>query len=247
MSPDNLTNNTDSNQTNQNQDPNLFVPDNAILPDDPTSPYYLPPAKKKLSNVVAKSAGRGIYLILQIVIGVAMLGILLYLFVLPVNIVDGISMMPNFCNKDIYFTYKLDSYFSRTPYKRGDVIALKKDANTNLIKRIVGMPGDTMKFENGKVYINGELFDEVYLQPDVITGPEGYPGTGYGQTFTIPQGKYFALGDNRPYSLDSREIGPVDPIDNAINGKVVLVIWPPQRMRVFDPNEKFAKDACGVK
>lgn len=224
---------------------NKMSPDYSANQTEPQGqPYYLPPEKPKVGNVIAKKTGRAVYLVLQLVIGIAMFGILLYLFVLPVNIVDGISMAPNFCNKDIYFTYKLESYFARNPYKRGDVIALKKDKNTNLIKRIVGMPGETIAIRQGKVYINGELFDEPYLQANVITGSGTFFGTSSGQDYKIPAGKYFALGDNRPYSLDSRDIGPVDPIENEINGKVVLVIWPPQRMRIFDPNAKFSANAC---
>ncbi len=206
--------------------------------------YYLEQSKDSTVKVAAQKTGKILYLILQSIIGLLVIFILLYLFILPINIVDGPSMEPNFCNSDIYFTYKLDSYFERNPYKKGDVIAFKKDANSNLIKRIVGMPGDRVLIERGRVYINGQMFNEVYLQPNVVTSASDYLQEGI--ETTVPKGKYLALGDNRPVSLDSRDIGPIDPIDNAINGKVILIIWPPMRMRVFDPNAKFPANECKV-
>jgi signal peptidase I len=205
-------------------------------------PYYLEPEKESQVKVVAKKTSRAIYVVLQIFIAIAITGMLLYLFVLPINIVDGPSMEPNFCDKDIYFTYKLESYFDNTSYERGDVIAFQESANRNLIKRIVGMPGDTIRVERGELFVNDELFDEPYFESKVITSSGNYLGEG--ETYIVPAGKYFAFGDNRPVSLDSRDIGPVDQISNSINGKVVAIIWPPQRMRFFDPNEAFAKDEC---
>ncbi len=224
----------------------MYNDQSSIPSQTPTpQPYYLEPKEESKTSKVVKKTGRAFYLGIQLFIGLAMFGILLYLFVLPINIVDGQSMQPNFCDKDVYFTYKLDSYFQRNPYKRGDVIAFKKDANSNLIKRIVGMPGDRIRLQFGKVYINDVLFEEPYLQSTVITGSGDFEPTDQGKTYIVPAGKYFAIGDNRPFSSDSRDIGPIDPIENQINGKVILVFWPLNKFRVFDPNQKYAKDACG--
>ena len=89
------------------------------------------------------------------------------------------------------------------------------------IKRIIGLPGDTIKIEDGKVYLNGILLDEDYL-PD---GTETYiRENGIKSEFTVPEGYVFAMGDNRTGSQDCRAFGCV-PIEK-IEGRVVIRIWP---------------------
>jgi signal peptidase I len=206
--------------------------------------YYLEPQKESAVKEAIKKSSKTFLNILQGVIAIAVVFMLTYLFVLPISIVDGPSMEPNFCDKDIYLTYKFETFFNLYPYERGDVIAFKESSNTNLIKRIVGLPGESIRFEGGDVYINGELLHESYLQDDVFTSNGIFQQALEGQTYFIPTDKYFALGDNRPFSLDSRDIGPIHPVDNEINGKVVAIIWPPQRMRIFDNAQGFEAGEC---
>lgn len=95
---------------------------------------------------------------------------------------------------------------------------------TSYIKRAIGLPGDHVKIENGKVYINGKELDEsAYLQENVITD-------GYGGAFTdivVPEGYVFAMGDNRSKSADCRRFGCI-PIEK-IEGKVTIRFWPLNR------------------
>lgn len=86
------------------------------------------------------------------------------------------------------------------------------------IKRTIGVSGDHVKIENGKVYINGEELKEDYLQSDVITESEIF------KDFIVPEGYIFAMGDNRTKSTDCREFGCV-PLEK-VEGIVVFRFWP---------------------
>ncbi|PAF14777.1 signal peptidase I [Shouchella clausii] len=94
----------------------------------------------------------------------------------------------------------------------------------DLIKRVIGLPGDTIRFENDILYINGEQIEEPYLQE----AKAAYSGSVYTEDFSfeeaVPENHVFVMGDNRPTSLDSRAIGPVS--EDKIIGKVGLRFWP---------------------
>lgn len=90
---------------------------------------------------------------------------------------------------------------------------------TSYIKRVIGLPGDRVTIEDGKVYINGEFLDETYLQPDVITHEKG-PF----MNVTVPEGHVFVMGDNRDQSTDSRAFGCI-PL-KKIESKVLIRFWP---------------------
>ncbi len=132
-------------------------------------------------------------------------------------------MFPNFQDQEYVLTNLITLRFS--PLVRGDVVVFKAppDPTKDFIKRVVGLPGDTIMVKDGSVYVNGQLYDESsYLKPDVKT----YGGTflSDNNTITVPQGEYFVMGDNRPYSSDSREWGFV-PQTNLI-GKSFFIYWP---------------------
>ena len=112
--------------------------------------------------------------------------------------------------------------------ERGDIISLKYADTKYLIKRVIGLPGDSISIKNNKIYINGELYVEDYLEEDLVYDDFELSSLGYEE---IPEGMYFVLGDNRENSLDSREIGLVKEED--IIGKVSLRIWPLNKLAVF--------------
>lgn len=89
---------------------------------------------------------------------------------------------------------------------------------TSFIKRVIATEGQHVKIEDNKVYINGELFEEPYLNPDVVTESEAF------YDFIVPEGYVFAMGDNRAKSTDCREFGCI-PFEK-IEGIVVLRFWP---------------------
>lgn len=145
-------------------------------------------------------------------------------------------MFPNFHDKEYVLTNLITLRLG--PLVRGDVIVFKAppDPEKDFIKRIIGLPGDTVMIKDGNVYVNGELYDESgYLRPDVRT----YGGTFLKEndTITVPADEYFTMGDNRPYSSDSREWGFL-PKANII-GKSFFVYWPLNEMRgVTNPFNK---------
>ncbi len=106
------------------------------------------------------------------------------------------------------------------------VLELKK---MSYIKRVIGLPGDHILIENGKVYINGEIFEESYLQPGVVTDN----GKGYCTDLTVPENTVFAMGDNRTQSTDCRSFGCI-PLER-IESKVWIRIWP---LNVFGKIDK---------
>ena len=96
-------------------------------------------------------------------------------------------------------------------------------ADTNFIKRVVGLPGDRLKVIAGRVYIDGNALDEPYTRPDASCGICNLPGE-----ITIPEDHYFMMGDNRGESADSREWGPVPK--KWIIGQAFFTYWPPKRI-----------------
>lgn len=149
---------------------------------------------------------------------------LIYLFIAQPHKVSGLSMFPTFDNGDYIMTDKI-SYRLAAP-QRGDVVVLKnpRDESQDFIKRIIGLPGETMEISNNKVIINGKLLQEKYLPPQTITTPGNFLGEG--ESIKIPENQYIVVGDNRSHSSDSREWGGITK--EEIVGKVFFRYWPPQ-------------------
>ena len=105
--------------------------------------------------------------------------------------------------------------------QRGDIVMFyQKDENETMVKRVIGLPGETVSFVGGKVYINGEPLDEsAYLDDTVETdcGEED-------KTFTVPEGSYFMLGDNREISLDARYWKHTYITTDDMKSKEILII-----------------------
>jgi signal peptidase I len=136
--------------------------------------------------------------------------------------VESISMQPNLFAGDFVIVNKL-AYKVGEP-QRGDIIVFRYPPDpdqTPYIKRIIGLPGDQIHIAEGKVFINGKLLTEAYLEV----------GTNRGGDWSVPDNSLFVLGDNRNNSSDSRAWGMV-PFDNVI-GKAVVIYWPPENWRVL--------------
>jgi signal peptidase I len=117
--------------------------------------------------------------------------------------------------------------------RRGDIIAFwnPQDRTDRLVKRVVAEPGDTVRFEDGMFYLNGTpQYDENYVTVEQI---KGLP---FQKSITLAPDQYYVLGDNRAFSLDSMNFGPVTP-ENMI-GVVKYIYWPKRRMRaVHNPHD----------
>lgn len=109
------------------------------------------------------------------------------------------------------------------------VFVASTDSEKDYIKRVIGLPEDSVFVKDGDVYVNDKKLDEsVYLKSEVKT----YGGSFLkeGEAVVVPQDQYFVLGDNRPYSSDSREWGFVKK--SAIIGTSFYVYWPVDRIRL---------------
>ncbi len=135
--------------------------------------------------------------------------VLIRTFIITPVRVDGDSMKNTLKNGDILLLYKLSSI------DRFDIIVLDEEKdNEKIIKRVIGLPGETVAIKKGKIYINDKVIDDEYA---------------YGQTsdynkVTLKDDEYFILGDNRLISKDSRYFGPIK--DNEIKGKIVFRLFP---------------------
>ena len=144
-------------------------------------------------------------------------------------LVKGSSMEPNFNHGDLVFINKLSTSVGSPDY--GDVVICKLDEGAgyeNIIKRVIGLPGDEIDIvedeysEDGEylLYVNGEYIEEDFLgEPMRVDGDVEYP-------FEVPENSYFVMGDNRNESLDSRResVGAIHKDD--LMGKVVLRLYP---------------------
>jgi signal peptidase I len=153
----------------------------------------------------------------KVIVSALLIAIVLRTFVFQMALVNQISMDPTLHEGQMLVISKIN-YFVGDP-QRGDIVVLK-DAVENklLIKRIIGMPGEEVELKDGKVFINSEE-----LQPDYTS----FPTYAYTQEqWTLPQGEYFVLGDNREHSRDSRSenVGLVNR--KNIIGRAVFRIWP---------------------
>jgi len=135
-------------------------------------------------------------------------------------IVEGSSMEPNFHTGQMLIVSRLAYTLGAVP-QRGDVIVFIYPGNLtdDYIKRIIGLPGDTVVAEEGKVFVNGVQMTEPYISQD--TGFGSRPGR-----WVVPPENYFVMGDNRGHSSDSRSWGMLPYKD--IIGKAWLSYWPPQ-------------------
>jgi signal peptidase I len=158
--------------------------------------------------------------------------IIVYLFLFQPHQVKGSSMYPNFNNGEFLLTNKI-SYRFGVP-QRGDVIVFKaplsepcSEIECEYIKRIIALPGERVRVDNGQILVDGEALNEShYLSKEVITAAGAFLGEGTERV--IPENYYLALGDNRPLSRDGREFGPVPR--QSIVGKAWLRYWPPPKL-----------------
>lgn len=206
---------------------------------DDTSPAEAAPAGS--SN--AGKAGRAVREIVETLLLAALIFFAVRLVVLNFK-VDGASMLPNLqneemllVNKNAYRSFDFDwipgvaagdddsgddGFYPFSPPERGDIVVFDPPAQSNkpYIKRIIGLPGETVTFGGGSVFVNGTLLEEPYIIEETDCEPRREVCE-----VLVPDGEIFVLGDNRTNSSDSRVFGPV-PVGNVI-GKAWFAYWPP--------------------
>ena len=160
-----------------------------------------------------------------VVVGVALLAaFLIRTYVLAHFVVDGTSMASTLEDGDRVFVNKL-SYRLHDP-RRGDVVVLHQlDGATqrDLIKRVIGLPGESVEMRSCQVVIDGRQLQEPYLDPEVVTPGNCGPDPDF-QPVVVPDDHVFVMGDNRAGSQDSRVLGAID--DDDLVGRAFVVFWP---------------------
>ena len=126
-------------------------------------------------------------------------------------------MLPRLEDRDRLFINKF--VYHITAIQRGDVVVFHypRDPEKSYIKRVIALPGDRLRIDHGKVWVNGSSSQEPYV-------PEEYRDTRSMDEMVVPEDCYFMMGDHRSISSDSREFGPVER--SLIYGKAVFVYWP---------------------
>ncbi|NDJ52811.1 MAG: signal peptidase I [Chloroflexi bacterium] len=131
-------------------------------------------------------------------------------------IVEGRSMEPNLHPGQYLIVLRAELAYAVAPPQRGDIVVFHfpNSLTDDYVKRIIGLPGELVSIEGGRVHIDGALIDEPYLG--------NLPRTD--QSWTVPEGHYFVMGDNRPGSHDSRSWGAL--AEERIVGKAWISYWP---------------------
>lgn len=192
----------------------------AVLGGDETST----PTEAGSASGSTKRKGAGHQLVEWLVVLVVAItaAFLVRAFVLQQFAVSGHSMDTTLHNGDRVLVNKL-SYRLHDP-NRGDVVVLKTlegAGERDLIKRVIGLPGETLEYRNCVVYIDGRELIEPYLDPTVVTPTQC---GGSQAPITIGTDEVFVMGDNRGGSKDSRNIGPVAYSD--LLGRAFVILWP---------------------
>jgi signal peptidase I len=155
------------------------------------------------------------------------LAALIRVFLFTPIVVDGVSMMPTLEDGDRMIVNKIGYTIGKPD--RFDIVVFHAPEQKDYIKRIIGLPGDTVEYRDDILYINGEPMEEPYLnqyKEEVADSPltEDFTLEGKLNSEVVPKDHVFVLGDNRRKSKDSRHIGVV-PIDEII-GSTKIVFWP---------------------
>lgn len=183
------------------------------LPAEPT-----PEAKDRFHSVLIQTVAWFRDLMLS-----ALIAVLVILFLYRPVKVEGTSMMPSLYDQERLFINQFSYKFGLGEIKRGDTVVFwfPEDTTKSYIKRVIGLPGDTVAVDDGYVVVNGKKLAENYL-------PAEYRDDRSYSPHIVPQDEYFVLGDHRASSNDSRAWGFVPR--SYIYGKAVFVFWPPDRL-----------------
>jgi signal peptidase I len=151
--------------------------------------------------------------------GALLVAFVIKTFLLQAFYIPSLSMYPTLKVNDRVLVNKIS--YDLHPVHRGDMVVFRSPPNEgsetkDLIKRVIGLPGETVESRDGHILINGKVLNEPYLGPDVTTGPVD-------KTVVAP-GHYWVMGDNRPNSRDSRFFGTIPK--SLIIGRAFVRVWP---------------------
>jgi signal peptidase I len=181
-----------------------------------------PKIESAVEAEVPAAAGRLRTWLRDLIISVVVSFFIITFLYQPVK-VEGTSMAPRLHDQDRLFINKFAYDFEKI--ERDDVVVFyyPRDTQKSYIKRVIGLPGDTVVIRDGRVFVNGKEIAEPYV-------PERYQDVRSMDELHVPVGQYFVMGDHRSISSDSRDFGPVDR--KLIYGKAAFVYWPREEIGV---------------
>lgn len=193
------------------------------MPSADPSPVALEPVGEAEVTATAKSEPSVVRSLVEwalVVGGALVIALVIKTFLLQAFFIPSSSMVSTLNVGDRVLVNKVS--YRVHDVNRGDIIVFERPAGeadsgiTDLIKRVVGLPGDTVEGQNGQVLVNGQPLAEPYLDEGVVT--TDFPPT------EVPEGHLFMMGDNRGDSRDSRFFGPID--ESTIVGRAFFRVWP---------------------
>ncbi len=173
--------------------------------------------------------GAGIAEWVIVIVGAILLALIVKVFLLQAFYIPSLSMYPTLHEGDRVLVNKLS--YRLHDVNRGDVIVFERppsETSSNipdLIKRVVGLPGESITIENGSVFVDGKRLDENYLPDGTVTSAANAPNKCTTDApCIVPEGKVWVMGDNRGDSKDSRYFGAID--ESSIVGRAFITVWP---------------------
>jgi signal peptidase I len=207
--------------------PDESSPEPAVGGPPPLRPANTPAALRRKDRQ-PRSSTRNIVEWVAIIVAALLVAVLIKTFLFQAFYIPSGSMEPTLRPGDRVLVNKLS--YDLHAIHRADIVVFKRppaEANDptikDLIKRVIGLPGETIAGHDGQVYINGKLLKESYLPRGVSTSD--FPPT------QVPKDQYFVMGDNRGNSKDSRYIGSIP--GNLIVGRAFVRVWPLSKLRLF--------------
>jgi len=178
----------------------------------------------QVSAPVQPSGGFGLKRWLKDILIALSVSVFFIIFLYQPVRVEGTSMLPVLEDQERIFINKF--VYRLEPVLRGDIVVFHypRDISKSYIKRVIGVGGDRVVIDKGRVYVNGELLREPYVPfqfQDRRSSPE----------VVVPEGSFYVLGDHRSMSSDSREFGPVD--QSFVTGKAVFIYWPMEKAGIL--------------
>ncbi len=196
-------------------------------PAPPPSAPDEPPEQASAGQGKTKPSGlRNAVEWVAIIAGALLVAFLVKTFLVQAFYIPSGSMLPTLREKDRVLVNKLS--YDLHEIHRGDIVVFEGPEQAegqvrDLIKRVIGLPGETIEAHDGQIFVNGQLLSEPYLGPGITTGPL--------EAQQIPPNHYWVMGDNRGNSKDSRFFGPID--QSLIVGRAFVKVWPLNHFRFF--------------
>ncbi|MGH9223435.1 MAG: signal peptidase I [Acidimicrobiales bacterium] len=200
--------------------PSRVPPPDPDLAGAPAGPEQPPSKKRHVSGT------RNLIEWVVIIVGALLVAFLVKTFLVQAFYIPSGSMLPTLQEQDRVLVNKLS--YDLHGVERGDIVVFKGPEQAagevkDLIKRVIGLPGETVEAHDGKVFVDGREISEPYLGDGITTGPL--------EPTKVPSNHYWVMGDNRGNSKDSRYFGSID--ESLIIGKAFVRVWPINSFRLF--------------